>query len=144
MRVSYFMFLFVSILLFSGAGYSGLPQSGEKWNENVWSKYLAYHLKGVDQYQTADGSRVDILTDTHACEVDWLPKWPEGVGQCLFYAIQTDRKPCLILIIRKPEKSQRYLRRVRQVCDKYDIKLILEYAHAETKRPIGTSIRDSP
>ena len=34
-----------------------------------------------------DGTRCDILTDTHAIEVDFADKWAEAIGQSLNYAM---------------------------------------------------------
>ena len=39
-----------------------------------------------------DGTRCDILTDTHAIEVDFADKWAEAIGQSLKYATQTGKK----------------------------------------------------
>ena len=33
-----------------------------------------------------DGTRCDILTSTHAIEVDFAKKWAEAIGQSLNYA----------------------------------------------------------
>ena len=35
-----------------------------------------------------DGARCDILTETHAIEVDFADKWAEAFGQSLNYAMQ--------------------------------------------------------
>ena len=40
-----------------------------------------------------DGTRCDILTATHAIEVDFAKKWAEAIGQSLNYAMQTGKRP---------------------------------------------------
>ena len=39
-----------------------------------------------------DGTRCDILTDTHAIEVDFANKWAQAIGQSLNHAMQTGKK----------------------------------------------------
>ena len=45
-----------------------------------------------------DGTRCDILTDTHAIEVDFADKWAEAIGQSLNYAMQTGKKAGIVLV----------------------------------------------
>jgi hypothetical protein len=73
-----------------------------------------------------DDTRVDMLTGTHAIEVDWSRKWAEAIGQCLYYAELTDRKPGIILLVKDRRAESRYIFRCQTVCAKYDIKLWLE------------------
>ncbi len=65
---------------------------------------------------------------THAIEVDWSRKWAEGIGQCLFYAEMTGRKPGLLLLIKDPAREWRYLWRAALVCGKHGITFYLEMA----------------
>lgn len=57
------------------------------------------------------GSRVDCLTETHAVEVEFAPKWKEAIGQSLYYAKKTGKKPGIVLIKERPE-DQKYLGRL--------------------------------
>ncbi|WP_171018846.1 hypothetical protein ACONUD_00725 [Microbulbifer harenosus] len=41
---------------------------------------------GVAEYVLPDRTRVDCLTETHAMEFDFAPKWAEAIGQALYYA----------------------------------------------------------
>lgn len=101
-----------------------IPASGAR--ETEWSKFLSEsseykHLNGSPEYTLFDKSRVDILTKTHAIEVEWAPKWKEAIGQALFYAALTDQKPGIVLLCRKtPEDRISYLR-LMTVAAKYDI-----------------------
>ena len=46
-----------------------------------------------------DNGRVDILTATHAIEVERAGKWKNSIGQALWYALQTNKQPGIILIL---------------------------------------------
>jgi len=56
-------------------------------------------LGGTLEYITADKSRVDLLTSTYAYEIDFAPKWKDSIGQALWYAIQTNKKAGIIIIV---------------------------------------------
>lgn len=73
-----------------------------------------------------DLSRIDMITATHAIEVDWSRKWPEAVGQSLYYSILTAKKPGIVLLVRNMEKERRHVLRCQSVCAKHDIKLWVE------------------
>ena len=58
-------------------------------------------------------SRVDILTNEYAYEVDFLgKKWAECLTQSLYYAMMTNRKPGMILIIKHRDE----LKHLRKLC----------------------------
>lgn len=76
--------------------------------------------KGVMEYVLDDRSRVDCLTETHAIEVEFAPKWKESIGQALFYGIKTGKKPGVVLIIEK-DSDGKYLDRLKIVGEKYGI-----------------------
>ena len=40
---------------------------------------------------------MDILTDTHAIECDWMPKWAEAIGQSLTYAELEGKLPGIVI-----------------------------------------------
>jgi hypothetical protein len=73
-----------------------------------------------------DLSRVDMVTSTHAIEVDFSRKWPEAVGQSLYYSILTGKKPGIVLLVKDVGKERRYVFRCQAVCAKHDIKLWIE------------------
>lgn len=70
--------------------------------EAYWAQALSEHLGGRNEYSVKHG-RVDILTDSHAIEVDWLHKFHLGIGQALYYSMETGKPPGLAVIIR-PER----------------------------------------
>jgi hypothetical protein len=88
-------------------------------NERYYQIQLCDELGGAVEVFLPDKTRVDCLTDEYAIEVDWAKKWAEGIGQSLYYAEMTDKKPAIGLIV--GEKDKRYLRRINKVANKYGI-----------------------
>lgn len=66
-------------------------------NEAYYIDILATHLNGI-QEQKVNNGRVDIVTSTHAIEVEWASNWKHSIGQALWYGLQTGKKPGIILI----------------------------------------------
>src|SRR5690606_32212999 len=73
-----------------------------------------------------DNTRVDLLNDEYAIEVDWAYKWAEAVGQATYYGIVHNRKPGIILLRRKGENVDRYVYRCQVCCAKYGIPVWVE------------------
>ena len=69
---------------------------------------------------------MDILTPRYAIEVDRAHKWSEAIGQALFYALKTKRKPAIILLTEDALKDARFVRRCSLVCRRYRIRLFVE------------------
>ena len=44
------------------------------------------------------GGRADCISDEYAIEVEWVKDWYQAVGQSLYYAAATGRKPGIILL----------------------------------------------
>ncbi len=80
-------------------------------------------LKGKIEYRLPDKTRVDCLTDEYAIEVDWAKKWAEGIGQTLYYASITNKKPAVALIV--AEGEERFVKRLTTVANEFDIKVII-------------------
>lgn len=97
--------------------------------EEFYSKKFCEELSGQSQFKLKDLSRVDCLTETHAYEVDWADgmKVYEAVGQSLYYASQTGKKPGILLLIRK-DNSEKHIRKIKEVIRYFDldIELILK------------------
>ena len=89
-------------------------------------KYGADPDKDIEVRQW-DGTRVDILTPKFAIEVDWAKsgKHFEAIGQALYYAIVTDRRPGIILL-RRGSDDDRFIHRTQAVCSRYGIRLWVE------------------
>ena len=109
----------------------GDPADRRAWRETQWSAHLAEQMGGIAEARTPDGSRVDILTDATAWEVDWCSsgKWSQGIGQALFYGLATNRKPGLILLQKDPTAERRYYLRALAVCGRYGITLRVVVVH---------------
>ena len=71
-----------------------------------------------------DGTRCDILTATHAIEVDFAKKWAEAIGQSLHYALHTGKKPAVALILLSLSENK-YVERVRNISSKYSLGLTI-------------------
>lgn len=88
--------------------------------ERYYQERWAADHGGECEVQMPDGTRCDILTETHAIEVDFADKWAEAVGQCLLYSMHTDREAGIVLIV-EHRNDLRYLERLEAVIEEYDL-----------------------
>jgi hypothetical protein len=97
---------------------SGVPPPTAR--EAVWCQYVAGRLRGSPRLEVrlSDGSRCDILTSTHAWEVDFAKKWHEGISQAVLYGKLTGRRAGLILLV-NPERDQAFLQRARRTLSQH-------------------------
>lgn len=81
--------------------YVTLPNGIERPRESHYRDALAKVLeKNGEKVRTeiaCKGGRCDIVTPTHAIEVDRARKWHEAVGQACHYALMLRLKPCIAL-----------------------------------------------
>ena len=93
-------------------------------NELEWCKVLAAKIGGETEVSVKYG-RVDILTDTHAIEVDWITKYYEGIGQALHYANQTGKKPVVAIALKGKRgvfaEDKEKVRYISELCGKHGI-----------------------
>ncbi len=74
----------------------GAHRHVEAWYQNE----AAAMLGGITEYRPKqDNVRVDILTRDEAIEVDFAQKWAESIGQALYYAVLTKRRPAVMIIV---------------------------------------------
>ena len=94
--------------------------------EEFYSNKFCEELSGQSQFKLKDLSRVDCLTETHAFEVDWTDgmKVYEAIGQSLYYASQTGKKPGILLLIRK-DNSKKHIRKVQEVISAFNLPIEL-------------------
>jgi len=78
----------------------------EKWYQEQW---CAKH-EGQEEVMMPDGTRCDCLTDTHAIEFDFGEKWAEAIGQSSYYALQTGKRPGIVLILETVKERKYWLR----------------------------------
>ena len=67
-----------------------------------------------------DGTRCDLLTDTHAYEIEYDVDWKESIGQTLHYAHVTGRKAGVILIMHS-RHSKRYLAQLKAIIKTFEL-----------------------
>ncbi|WP_377136753.1 hypothetical protein [Rubritalea spongiae] len=92
-------------------GLSSLVGAGKRQQYEAWYQAkAAAELGGKTEVSVVNG-RVDILTDTHAIEVEFADKWKEAIGQALWYSMQTNKKAGIVLILEDSEKD--YMHAVR-------------------------------
>lgn len=99
----------------------------KKHDEKYYQTQLCTKLNGVMEQSLLDRTRIDCLTDKYAIEVEFSKKWAESIGQSLYYAEMTGKKPAIGLIIRDNKKDKGHLRRVEVLAQKYDIKVFEIY-----------------
>ena len=121
--------LFLLIILFF-LSFSAYAIEKEEFYSNIFCE----ELSGQSQFKLKDLSRVDCLTETHAFEVDWADgmKVYEAIGQSLYYASQTGKKPGILLLIRK-DNSEKHIRKIKEVIRYFDldIELIIKDVRSE-------------
>lgn len=120
------------LLGFAGPGLSTLDSRPFESERQACDR-LAPLYHAATEVRLPDGSRVDLLTAHEAIEVDWSRKWCEAVGQSLYYALKTDRCAGIILLLKDPDREDRYVQRCRTVCRTYGIALYTE--PAERRQP---------
>lgn len=98
-------------------------EDGVKRDEKYYQAKMCSEFGGKTEYVLFDKARVDCLTSEYAIEVDFAKKWAEGIGQALYYAEVTAKKPAVALIVE--DGDEKYLNRIKTVADKFDIKIII-------------------
>lgn len=66
--------------------------------ESWYIEQIAYQMKGHTEV-SVDNGRIDIVTVTHAIEVERAYNWKHAIGQCLWYALQKNLSPGIVLIV---------------------------------------------
>jgi len=91
--------------------------------EKYYQKIFCNKMNGVMEYTLRDKTRIDCLTSSYAIEVDFANKWAESIGQSLYYGLMTNKKPGILLIMEKPKKDIRYLKRLKKVVEIQKIRI---------------------
>ena len=84
-----------------------------------WAKQLPNALTEV---RMPDGTRCDIVSSSHAIEVEWAYKWYEGLGQSLWYAYQRNKTPGIVMILRS-EEDRKFVIRLKTLAKHHNIKV---------------------
>ena len=98
---------FLTIVLLFICIVSGYSQK-EKMKEADYSNYIQT-LIGGEREVYVSGGRVDLVTEEHAFEIEWANKWKESIGQALWYAVQTTKKPGIILILKDASQYKYFI-----------------------------------
>jgi len=88
--------------------------------------YVKLTCTGQIEYVLEDSTRVDCLSEEYAIEYDWAKKWAESVGQSLYYAKMTGRKPAVALIL-ESERDEKYVKKIEKL--ELNIKIFKIYAN---------------
>ena len=107
-------------LSFLRAPVSEIKTSVVKKNEAFYVKKWISQYGGDEEFKLPDKTRVDVLTDEYAIEVDFARKWYEAVGQSLHYGAITGKKPGIVLILRK-QHEQKYMSRLLNVISVFSL-----------------------
>jgi hypothetical protein len=91
-------------------------------HEKDYQQWWCARHDGELEYRLSDTTRVDCLTSEYAVEVEYAAKWAEAIGQSLYYARMTNRKPAVLIII-KNHSDERFLKRLRTVAREQGIKV---------------------
>jgi hypothetical protein len=65
---------------------------------------------GQVEVKLMEGVRCDCITKTHAIEFDFAEKWPEAVGESLFFSQETGKKAGIVLILETQDDAKYWLR----------------------------------
>ena len=88
--------------LITGLTFLLLTATASALPEKHYQDIFAAQLGGRTDVTMGDRTRCDIVTATHAIEVDWSKKWAEAIGQSLNYSFQTNLRAGIILIMDTP------------------------------------------
>ncbi len=97
--------------------------SPQTHNEKYYQTKMCNALGGDMEVVLEDKARIDCLTAEYAIEVDFAKKWAEGIGQSLYYAHMSGKKPAVGLIAGVDDKK--FITRLETVAQKYNIKIII-------------------
>ncbi|MDO8454588.1 MAG: hypothetical protein Q7S59_08475 [Sulfurimonas sp.] len=92
-------------------------------NEKYYQTKMCNALGGDMEVVLEDKARIDCLTLEYAIEVDFAKKWAEGIGQTLYYAQMSGKKPAVGLICGADDKK--FISRLETVAKKHNIKVII-------------------
>lgn len=116
--IKYILFIAVSILIiFSTTDIENINTTSIAKSVPVKMQekdYVNQYCEGIKEYMLPDRTRVDCLTDEYAIEFDYAKKWAESIGQSLYYAKKTGKKPAVAIITSKPEDIK-YIQRIKEV-----------------------------
>ncbi len=112
----------IVVLLLVSLGFVA-PVSSHVYLEKDYQNQWCSANNGKTEVRFSDRTRVDCLTDEYAIEFDFAYKWAEAIGQSLYYASCTGKQAGVVLIMENGQKDVKYLIRLKNVAEKYKIKV---------------------
>ncbi len=106
--------LYIVILILISLPVQAARLSPERSYQEAWCTADV----GQSEFILPDRTRVDCLTDEYAIEFDFADKWAESIGQALYYAAETGKKPGIVLIIENGESDLKYIQRLKRAIDR--------------------------
>ena len=100
--------------------------SHELRTERDYQDHVNSVYQGKLEHRLEDNTRVDILTDDLAIEVDFANKWYEAVGQACHYSTMTGKRPAILLIVRDSDE-ERYVLAAKNACRRVRVDLDGKY-----------------
>jgi len=92
--------------------------------EKYYQRIFCDKVHGQMEYRLPDHTRVDCQTSTYSFEVDFGHKAFEAVGQALYYAMITGKRPGIVLI-QETRADNRYISRIKRLAARYHIYLFI-------------------
>lgn len=92
--------------------------------ERYYQQAFCKKVHGQMEYRLQDGTRVDCQTSTYSFEVDFGRKAFESVGQALYYAMMTGKRPGIVLI-QETKADNHYVGRIKPLARRYGIYLFV-------------------
>ena len=96
--------------------------SQEKQHESYYQDKFANIINGETEIVLKDQTRVDIVTNNYAIEVDFGYNWAESIGQSLHYKEMLNKKAGVLLVV-ESNKENRFIKRLGRIAIKHDIKV---------------------
>ncbi|MFQ5432683.1 MAG: hypothetical protein ACE5EN_09270 [Nitrospinota bacterium] len=109
----------VIIFLFLSMTASGATLYPKKHYQESWCKAF----NGKMDVPVKNGGHADCVTKEYAVDVEFAHNWKDAVAQSVLYAIMTNKKPAIVLIVENPEWEMKYLDRLKAVTGHLDIML---------------------
>ena len=109
--------LLIALVMFTLSAFSQTRQK-----ESYYQEAFAQEIGGETEIVLSDRTRVDIVTDKYAIEVDFGYKWAEAIGQSLYYEKMLDKQAGVLLVLEGREE-ERFLNRLMKVAVEHGIKV---------------------
>jgi len=115
----------------SGFDTTGIESPGDM-HEPEWTEWIVTQMglpaeRGkFREVKTRAGKWIDILTCCEAVEVEWALKWYESIGQSIFYGIETNRCPAVILLSHGTKAEEEEIDNCKTVCARAGIRLYVQ------------------